>query len=327
MIISRTPYRVSFFGGGSDYEAWFKDHDGAVISLAINRYCYLTVRWLPPFFRHKNRAVWSKIELTDGIDEIEHPAIRSCLQYMRLKDIEIHHAGDLPARSGMGTSASFTVGLLNVLHALCGEMVSKRQLAIEAMEVDQDMVRDSSGCQDHVAAAFGGFNRIEFREYRAGFSVTPIITDAVFEENLQDRLMLFFTGIFRDAKESASEQITAIQRKPENIEALLKIVDAAYEAIKDRNLRVIGELLHESWLVKRGIAESVTNEQINSIYERGLKAGAIGGKLLGAGAGGCILFYVEPDDQRSVLKELRDLIHVPFRIDRSGSQIIYYQAA
>ena len=323
MIIVRTPYRVSFFGGLSDYPQWFKSRPGAVLSATINRYCYISVRRLPPFHPHKTRAVWSKIETVSSNSEIEHPAIRACLEYLDITDgLEIHHDGDLPGRSGMGSSASFTVGLLHALHALKSEMVSKRTLALEAMEVDQDLVQETVGCQDHVAAAFGGFNHMGFAGDRACFQVQPITLDSARLKLLKRHLMLFYTGISRHASEVAAKQVAKFDENPARVERMAELADEGLAILSDGALRDFGELLHNAWQIKRHFGAS--SDEIDAIYETALKAGAIGGKILGAGKGGMLLVFVEPQLREDVNQAMSGLLEVPFEFERQGSQVVYY---
>ena len=327
MVITRTPFRISFFGGGTDYPAWFENYGkGAVLSTAIDKYCYLTCRYLPPFFWHKSRIVWSKIELPRSVDEIEHPSVRETLKFLNIqKGVEIHHKGDLPAKSGMGSNSSFTVGLLNALHVLNGKVIPKRKLALDAIHIDQERVKENVGCQDHVAAAFGGFNKIEFGGQQR-ISVQPIVLDLKKLNSFQDHLMLFFTGISRNASEIAVEQIKTTHQKTQELKTMLEMVDEAIKILGGNSpLDEFGKLLDETWKIKRGLTSQITNSQIDEIYEAGKKAGASGGKLLGAGGGGFILFFVKPEFQKKVKEAFKDLVYVPFRFDNSGSQVIYYE--
>ncbi len=326
MVITRTPFRISFFGGGTDYPAWFENYGkGAVLSTAIDKHCYLTCRYLPPFFDFKTRVVWSKIENVKNHDEIEHSSVRETLKFLNIqKGLEIHHAGDLPARSGMGTNSSFTVGLLNALHALNGKMVNKKQLALDAIHVDQERLKENVGCQDHVAAAFGGFNKIEFGGSDK-IAVQPIVLNSKRFNSFQDHLMLFFTGIVRNASDVAAEQIKNTHQKTQELKTMLQMVDEAIKILSGNYpLDDFGKLLNESWKIKRSLTSQVSNSDIDEIYETGVKNGALGGKLLGAGGGGFILFFVKPELQRRVKEALKNLLYVPFRFENSGSQIIYY---
>ena len=323
MIITRTPYRISFFGGLSDYPQWFNHHVGAVLSTTINRYCYISVRRLPPFHPHKTRVVWSKIETVQNNSEIQHPAIKGCLDYLDIHDgLEIHYDGDLPGRSGMGSSASFTVGLLHALHAIKSEMISKRRLAIEAIEVDQDLVNETVGCQDHIAAAFGDFNRVGFLGNRSDFIVEPIIIDPARLKLFKRHLMLFYTGISRHASEVAARQVAKFDDNQTLVAQMADLADEARSILLSGSLRDFGELLHDTWQIKRHFGAS--NEAIDAIYARALKAGAIGGKILGAGEGGMLLVFVEPTMQDDMRRALQDLIEVPFEFERQGSRVVYY---
>jgi len=328
MIICRTPYRISFFGGGTDYPVWYRENKGAVLATAINKYCYITCRHLPPFFEHKNRIAYSKIEYTQDINEIQHPAVRECLNFMNINTgVEIHHDGDLPARAGLGTSSSFTVCLLNALYALNGKIVTKRQLALNAIHVEQNMIKENVGSQDQVTAAFGGLNKIEFdREHE--FQVQPITISGEKRQLLFGHMMLFFTGFSRTASEIAGEQIKKTPQKGKELTRMTEMVDEALEILNgsDSDLTDFGRLLHEGWMIKRGLTDKITTNTIDSIYETARNAGALGGKLLGAGGGGFILFFVEPEKQQKVREKLKNLLYVPFRFDNLGSQIIYYTA-
>lgn len=327
MIISRTPFRISFFGGGTDYPRWYREHGGVVLSTTIDKYCYLNCREFPPFFDVKHRVVWSKIELVNHIDEIEHPSAREVIKFLGLQDrgIEIHHSADLPARSGLGASSAFTVGLLNALYAMKGEMVSKRKLALDAIHVEQDMIKENVGSQDQTAAAFGGFNKIVFGG-ESHIEVIPVGVPSYQLAELQGNLMLFFTGLTKTTHEIAGEQIENIPKKEAELKQMMALVDEAVKTLSPNgDIDDFGRLLHETWQLKRGLSSKITNDKIDEIYEAGRKAGALGGKLLGAGGGGFMLFYVRPEHQEKVKEALRDLIHVPFKFEYSGSQIIHYQ--
>ena len=327
MIISRTPFRVSFFGGGTDYPVWYNEHGGAVLATSINKYCYINLRYLPPFFNHKYRIVYSKTELTQNIFEIQHPSVRETLAFMNIdRGVEIHYDGDLPARAGMGTSSSFTVGLLNALYALKGKMVTKMQLALDAIHIEQDRIKENVGSQDQTTAAFGGFNKIEFGG-KQEIQIYPVTMNMDKSQSLQNYLMLFFTGLSRTASEIASEQIKKIPTKKKELKIMQKLVDEAITILNDDHLDLIdfGRLLHETWMLKRSLTDKITTPRIDEIYETARRAGAIGGKLLGAGGGGFILFFVEPQCQHEVKKKLKNLLYVPFKFENLGSQIIYYQ--
>jgi D-glycero-alpha-D-manno-heptose-7-phosphate kinase len=326
MIISRTPFRVSFFGGGTDYPAWYRENGGAVLGTAINKYCYITCRHLPPFFDYKYRVRYYQREEANSIEEIQHPSVRACLLFAELdKGVDLVHHADLPARSGLGSSSTFTVGLLHALYALKHEMPTKRELAINAIRIEQDLIRENVGSQDQTIAAFGGLNRIEFGGPNE-ISVRPMIVNPPKLKQLEQHLMLFFTGFARTASELAEKQIRQIPAKKANLLEMMRLVDEATEILQGKGdgLDDFGVLLHKQWLIKREMSAEITNQNIDCIYEVGLKAGALGGKLLGAGGGGFMLFFVRPEQQMRVQEALKSLLCVPFRFDHLGSQIIYY---
>ncbi len=326
MIISRTPFRISFFGGGTDYPVWYNEHGGAVLATSINKFCYITCRYLPPFFEHKYRIVYSKTEQTQNIFEIQHPSVKETLNFMGIDcGVEIHHDADLPSRTGLGSSSAFTVGLLNALYALKGKMVTKRRLALDAIHIEQERIKENVGSQDQTIAAFGGLNKIEFGGEQQ-ILVQPITLNSRKCLLLQDNLMLFFTGLSRTASEIAGEQI---KKTPDNKKELGRMRELVEEAISilnggDSDITDFGRLLHESWMLKRSLTDKISNEQIDMIYEDALNAGALGGKLLGAGGGGFILFFVEAENQPKVREKLKDLLYVPFKFENLGTQIIYY---
>lgn len=326
MIISRTPFRVSFFGGGTDYPAWYRDHGGAVISTTINKYCYITCRYLPPFFDYKYRIRYYQREEAKSIDEIKHPSVRECLKFMEVdKGVDMVHHADLPARSGLGSSSTFTVGLLHALYAMKHEMPTKRELAIHAIHIEQDRIKESVGSQDQTIAAFGGLNRIEFGGVH-DVIVRPIILHPSKLEQLEQHIMLFFTGFARTASEVAEEQIQQIPTKKNSLCHMMELVDEATSLLqcKEERLEEFGQLLHEQWLIKRDMSSKISNGHLDDIYQVGLRAGALGGKLLGAGGGGFMMFFVQPERQKEVKEALRHLLYVPSRFDHLGSQIIYY---
>ena len=326
MIISRTPFRISFFGGGTDYPAWYREHGGAVLATTINKYCYITVRYLPPFFDHKSRVVWSRVEMVQGVSEIQHPAVREALLFLDLHDgIEIHHDGDLPARTGLGSSSTFTVGLLHALYALKGRMVNKLTLALDAIHIEQERLKEAVGAQDQVLAAFGGFNRIDFSG-DAPMRISPVLIGQQRLQELRGHLMLFFTGFTRIAGEVAREQIAGIKSHKRDLKTMYDMVDEAGKILNGGAIDEFGKLLHESWTIKRGLSARVSSSAIDDIYERARKAGASGGKLLGAGGGGFMLLFAAPDRQAAVKDALKGLLHVPFGFDSLGSQIIHYDA-
>ncbi len=327
MIISRTPFRISLFGGGSDYPHWYRRHGGSVLGFTINKYCYITLRTLPPFFAHKHRIAYSRVETVNDIAEIQHPAVRAVLSEMKVTDgIEIHHDGDLPARSGMGSSSSFTVGLINALMAKRGRMTTKQQLAAEAIRIEQQVIGENVGSQDQMWAAYGGMNRIDFHRDDT-IDVTPLIVPPDRSARLIDSLMLVFTGFSRYADQVAAKKIANLDARESHIRKMIAMVDESQSILGDdkRPLSDLGRLLHDGWRLKRELADAVTTPEIDAIYQAAMDAGATGGKLLGAGGGGFMLFYVEPEIQPRVREKLNSLIHVDFDIDRSGSKIVVYE--
>lgn len=325
MIISRTPYRISFFGGGTDYHTWYQKHGAAVLATTINRYCYLQCRILPAFFKHKSRVVWSRVEEVIENGDIEHPSVRAVLEYLNIHHgIEIHHQGDLPARSGLGSSSSFTVGLLNSLYALQGRMSSKRELACEAIHIERHVLKENVGVQDQIETAFGGLNHIIISP-DGDFTVNPVVIPPRRLQELHDHLLLFFTGVSRTASDIAGEKIKSIPKKENELNGIYNMVGQALDVLtQNSDITEFGRLLHESWMLKRQISKSISPTYVDEIYARARNAGAIGGKLLGAGGGGFMLFFVKPEDKEKVCRELKELMLVPFDFESSGSQIIYY---
>lgn len=329
MIISRTPHRISFFGGGTDYPSWYLEHGGKVLGTAIDKYCYLTCRDLPPFFNHRIRIAYSKVETVSTIDEIQHPSVRETLRFMNIHHgLEIHHDGDIPARSGMGSSSSFTVGLLKTLYAFNGRLITKEDLYKEAIHIEQELIKENVGSQDQVWAACGGLNTIEFMQ-NGEIIVKPIILKENLLNSFENKFMLFFTGLSRHAHEIAGEQIKNTKSNKPQLMMMRELVDEAYKIITSGSddFSDFGRLLHETWQLKRKLSSKITSQDIDDIYETAKKHGARGGKLLGAGGGGFILFYVEPEHQERVKKALHQYLHVPFRFDFSGSEIMVYQPA
>jgi D-glycero-alpha-D-manno-heptose-7-phosphate kinase len=326
VIITRTPFRISFFGGGTDYPAWYRDNGGAVLSTTINKYCHVSCRYLPPFFDYKYLLRYSLREEVTAIEEMKHPSVRECLRFMGVdKGVEIVHTGDIPARSGIGSSSAFTIGLLNALYALFGKIVTKRQLARDAIHVEQHLIRENVGSQDQVATAFGGFNKIELGG-ASEFYVHPITIHQDKIDLLQSHLMLFFTGFSRNASDIASEQIKHTSRHSSELRTMMKMVDEAIR-ILDRstdNLDDFGKLLNEAWMLKRGLNGLISNEMIDDIYNMGMKSGALGGKLLGAGGGGFILFFAAPENHKRIREKLKNFLFVPFAFEKLGTQVILY---
>ena len=327
MIISRTPYRISFFGGGTDYPAWYREHGGAVIATTINKYCYLTCRYLPPFFEHRFRVVYSKIEDCQTIDEIKHPAVREVLRYLQVdRGLEIHHDGDLPARSGMGSSSSFTVGLLHALYALQGQMPGKHRVAMESIHIEQDLLQETVGSQDQVLAAYGGFNHIMFLP-NGEISVRPLTLAPDRIQELNAHLMLFYTGIKRTASDIAESYVRDIESKKRQLRIMKDLVEESISILTSgREMALFGELLHETWQLKRSLSGKVTNPQVDEMYREALAAGALGGKITGAGGGGFMLFFVPPAHQAALKEKFERLIYVPFKFEFHGSQIIFVDA-
>lgn len=326
MIISRTPFRISFFGGGTDYPLWYREHGGAVLGATINKYCYLTVRYLPPFFEHRIRVVYSKIEDCKTIDEIVHPSAREVLRYLELsRGVEIHHDGDLPGRSGMGSSSAFTVGLLHALYALKGKMVGKRQLAEESIKIEQEILKETVGSQDQVAAAYGGFNQISFSK-NDDFSVRPVTLATERLVELNKHLLLFYTGIKRTASSVASSYVTDMGgKKTAVLHRMREMVDESAAILSGKgDLDPFGNLLHEAWQAKRSLGDKISNDRVDQLYQEAREAGALGGKLLGAGGGGFLLLFAPPETHRQIREKLCRLIHVPFEFEFGGSQIIFF---
>ena len=327
MIISKTPFRISLFGGGTDYPEWYHENGGSVLATTIDKYCYISCRHLPPFFEHKHRIVYSKIESVKTTDEIQHPVVRAVLSNLSINaGLEIHHDADLPARSGLGTSSSFTVGLINVLYALKGLHVSKHDLAKQAIYIEQEFLKENVGSQDQILAAFGGFNRIDFNADDS-FNITPVVINKDLICKLQDHMLLFFTGLSRYASDIAKDKIANIKNNfreltqmNEMVNEGLSILHRPSDAIKD-----LGTLLHESWKLKRSLSTKVSTPQIDEIYETGINAGAIGGKILGAGGGGFILFFAAPENHNKIRDRLKNLVHVAFNFDNTGSKIVVYE--
>jgi D-glycero-alpha-D-manno-heptose-7-phosphate kinase len=327
MIISRTPFRISFFGGGTDYPVWYKKNGGAVISTTINKYCYLNCRYIPPFFDFKHRIVWSKTELVNEIDEITHPSVRETMRFLGIdRGTEIHHSADIPAKSGMGSSSAFTVGLLNALYTMQGKMINKKQLALDAIHIEQNLIRENVGSQDQTAAAFGGFNKITF----GGDGIIDVQSVAIPSQklaDLQNNLMLFFSGFQRETTASniAAEQIKNTPNKSDELHKMYRMVDDAVNMLSSGDIDSFGKLLNESWEIKKTLSSKISNPEIDKIYDTAMGAGALGGKLLGAGGGGFMLFYVRPENHTRVKNALENLTHIPFKFEGLGSHIIHYQ--
>ncbi len=325
MVITKTPFRISFFGGGTDYPVWYEKNGGAVLSTTIDKYCYITVRYLPPFFKHKHRIVYSLVENVNSVKEIRHPVVRVLMEVFKVnKGLEIHHDGDLPARTGLGSSSAFTVGMLNAMHALKGKIISKADLAKEAIRIERDVLKESVGSQDQVAVAYGGFKKIIFHNDHS-FRVEPMTLHKRRVEELQAHLMLVFTGLSRFASKIAADQIKNTKHNKKELSVMRQMVDEAVDILNsNKSLVEFGKLLHQSWLIKKSLSDKISNPEIDSLYEKALKHGAIGGKLLGAGGGGFMLLFVKPEDRENVAKGLKDFLEVKFNFESEGSQVIYY---
>ena len=327
MIITRTPFRISFFGGGTDYYEWFKNFGGSVLATTIDKYCYINIRYLPPFFEHKYRIVYSLIENVKVIEDIRHPAVKAIFKELMIdKGIEVHHDGDLPARSGLGSSSSFSVGLINALYALEGKMISKEDLAKSAIHIEQDVIKENVGSQDQISAAFGGFNKISFNNDRS-FDVKSIIFPENRKEDFHSHLLLFFTGFSRIASEVAASKIANFKHREVELKRMHAMVNEAINIIQNTSTPIneFGALLHQSWMYKRELSDRVSTPEIDAIYDTAMKAGASGGKLLGAGGGGFILLFAKPECHIQIKKVLNHLVHVPFQFENTGSRVIFYQ--
>ncbi|MCP4653307.1 MAG: kinase [Candidatus Omnitrophica bacterium] len=326
MIIVRTPFRVSFFGGGTDYPDWYNEHGGVVLTTSIDKYGYITCRYLPPFFDYKFRIRYSVREETETIDQIKHPSVRECLKFLKIdRGVEVQHNADLPAMSGLGSSSSFSVGLLQALYALRGKMITRRQLAKDAIHVEQNLIGESVGSQDQTIASFGGFNKVTFNKQQ-GFEVEPLIMNANKLAELQKHLMLFFVGFPRRASVLAKEQIENIPNNTSSLKRLMQMTEHAINALADdaTSLDEFGKLLDENWKIKRTLTQKITNSDVDQAYSTALSAGALGGKLLGAGGGGFMLIFSKPELREKIKEKLKPLLYVPFRFENLGSQIIFY---
>jgi len=327
MIITSTPFRISFFGGGTDYPVWYREHGGAVLATTIDKSCYITCRRLPPFFEYHSRISYSKVENVSHNDAIEHPSVRACLQFLEIQEgVEIQHVADLPARTGLGTSSAFTVGLLLGLYGLQDHMRDKHMLAAEAIHVEQNLIGEAVGSQDQVSAAYGGFNRIDFHPDGA-IEVRRVVASQSRFTELEQHLALYFTGFSRTASEIAQEQLKVTPQKKTELNLIRQLVDEA-EAIltnSSRSLTDFGRLLNESWQIKRTLTRKITSPGIDEMYNAGISAGALGGKLLGAGGGGCMLFFVPPERRQALRAKLQRLLCIPFSFSTRGSQIVVYE--
>ena len=327
MIISKTPFRMSFFGGGTDLQSFYSKYGGSVISTTFDKYCYVNVRHMPPFHPYISELVHNRFERVNSIKDIEHPLIRECMRLHDIHEIRLTYEGDLPARTGLGTSSTFAVGMLNAFCALKGKMMSKRQLAQEAIHVERDVLKEHGGWQDQVAAAYGGLNRIDFKD--GDFSVHPIVISPERKKELDGNLLLFYTGIQRFSSEIQADTFAKSVDKVQQLKDMLALVDEADNLLCNRNasLNEFGRLLDTTWKLKRGTGAKVSNGSIDELYATAIKAGALGGKLLGAGGGGFLLFYCEKEKQESLIKALDQLMIVPFSFENEGTQVLYYNPA
>ena len=327
MIISKTPFRISLFGGGTDYPSWYRENGGSVLATAIDKYCYISCRHLPPFFEHKHRIVYSKVENVKEIKEIQHPSVRAVLSTLESNaGLEIHHNGDLPARSGIGSSSSFTVGLINVINALKGQQISKEDLAKQAIYIEQKVLKESVGSQDQILASFGGFNRINFYPDDT-FNITPVIISKSLTDQLQSHMLLFFTGLSRFSSDIAKDKIANFKNRFQELTQIKQMVDEGLSILQSPSTPIaeLGKLLHESWQLKRSLSNKISTPEIDTIYQTGLAAGAIGGKILGAGGGGFILFFAKPENHKNIRKKLKGMVQVSFCFDNTGSKIVLYE--
>ena len=325
MIITKTPFRISFFGGGTDIEIFFREYGGAVLATTIDKYCYVTVRHLPRFFDYSTELSYAKTERVTEVEEIEHPAIRNAMKMLDMYEIRLGYEADLPARSGLGTSSSFAVGMINAFYALKGKYADKKKLANEAIYLERTLCGEAGGWQDQISAAFGGMNRIDFS--RDGvYTVKPVIIHPERKKKLNDNLMMFFTGFTRFSSDMQTINAIGYKTKVAQLQQMFALVDEAEKVLEDKNsdLDEFGRLLDRTWKLKRQTGSAITTDSIDGIYERGIAAGALGGKLLGAGGGGFLVFYVPPEKQDAVKSAMGNLLHVPFQFENGGTQVIHY---
>lgn len=324
MVITKTPFRMSFFGGGTDVESFFKEHRGAVLSTTFDKYCYVIVRHLPRFFEYSTELSYSKIERVKTVDEIEHPAIRNAMKMLDMHELRLTYEADLPARSGLGTSSSFAVGMLSAFHALKGKYADKKKLADEAIYLERKLCNEIGGWQDQIAASYGGFNRIDFN--KDGYDVRPVIISTERKKQLNQNLMMFFTGFTRFSSDVQKVNAACQSDKVSQLKQMYEMVDRAERILTDKtaDLDDFGRMLDKAWKLKRQVGTAVTTNSIDELYDRGIKAGALGGKLLGAGGGGFLLFYVQPAYQDAVRCAMKDLMYIPFEFEDGGTRVIHY---
>ena len=324
MIITKTPFRMSFFGGGTDMEEFFRQYGGAVLSTTFDKYCYVNVRHLPRFFDYTTELSYSKTERVTDIEDIEHPAIRNAMKMLNMHEIRLTYEADLPARSGLGTSSSFAVGMLNAFYALKGKYVDKKRLADEAIYLERVLCAEAGGWQDQIAASFGGFNRINFNV--DGYEVLPVIISPERKRRLNDNLLMFFTGFTRFSSDVQKANRQGYHDKTAELKEMLSLVDDAERVLTDKttDLDDFGRLLDHTWKLKRQTGAAISTDSIDALYSKGIAAGALGGKLLGAGGGGFLVFYVQPEYRESVMKAMSDLLYIPFRFEDGGTRVIHY---
>lgn len=324
MIITKTPFRMSFFGGGTDMESFFTENGGAVLSTTFDKYCYVNVRHLPRFFDYSTELSYAKIERVTDVNDIQHPAIREAMKMLDMHEIRLTYEADLPARSGLGTSSSFAVGMINAFYALKGKYADKKKLADAAIYLERELCKEAGGWQDQIAASYGGFNRINFNS--DGYEVLPLIINPERKRQLNNNLMMFFTGFTRFSSDVQKANASNKADKVNQLKEMLALVDEAEKVLVDKqsDLDEFGRLLDHTWRIKRKTGNTVSTNSIDELYDKGLKAGALGGKLLGAGGGGFLVFYVEPDKQEKVKKAMEDLLYIPFEFEDGGTRVIHY---
>lgn len=324
MIITETPFRMSFFGGGTDMEDFFREYGGAVLSTTFDKYCYVNVRHLPRFFDYSTELSYSKTERVTDVEQIQHPAIRNAMKMLDMHELRLTYEADLPARSGLGTSSSFAVGMLNAFYALKGKYADKKKLADEAIYLERELCQEAGGWQDQIAAAYGGLNRINFNA--DGYEVCPVIISPERKKRLNNNLLMFFTGFTRFSSDVQKQNAIGKADKVIQLKEMLSLVDDAERLLTDRDsdLDEFGRLLDHTWKLKRQTGSAVSTSNIDNLYEKGMKAGALGGKLLGAGGGGFLVFYVQPEKQESVKRAMEDLMYIPFEFEDSGTRVIHY---
>lgn len=326
MIITKTPFRMSFFGGGTDMESYFKENGGSVLSTTFDKYCYVNVRHLPRFFNYSTELSYSIIERVKSVDDVQHPAIRNAMKMLTMHEIRLTYEADLPARSGLGTSSSFAVGMLNAFYALKGKYVDKKKLADEAIYLERVLCNEAGGWQDQIAASFGGFNRINFS--KDGYEVHPVIIPHERKQQLNHNLMMFFTGFTRFSAEIQINNNMVTKDKIIQLKEMHNLVNEAEKVLTDKNISLdeFGHLLDYTWKLKCKTGKKVSTDSIDGLYKKGIEAGALGGKLLGAGGGGFLLFYVQPEYQKEVMEAMSNLLYIPFEFENSGTRVIYYTA-